>query len=665
MPRPRDAIADLQDAPVTVLLLGAVIVLGILAASSGGYPVTAWAPSGLVLLALLLLALVVLPHQLQALSRSTTVAAALLTAYVAWSYASILWADDQGAAWTGANRTLVFLVAFLLFALWPQRGRTGAAVLGAWVLFLTGLALVEAARVAGAEGPGDLFVDGRLIAPTGYPNANAALFLMAAWPAAVLAGARDLPALLRGVAAGSAVVLADVALLSQSRGSILVAPVMVLAALLIAPRPLRTLLALAPVLVAVAVAVPSLLDVRSAVVDDGSVAHGWAPIMAVTALAAAAATFFIALLDASRAPAGTAPAGAPPRWKPAVALLAAAALIFVVADPGGKAGDAWDSFKKGQSEAGTAGRLGQGLGSNRYDFYRVSLDLFGEHALQGVGVDNFGADYLERGRSVESPRYPHSLELRTLAETGIVGALLLFGALGAALVAGIRAAWHAPPLRGVVAGASVLGAVYWIVHGSLDWFFEWGGLGAAAFALLGLACSCRDAPELWHRARPPLGRPLAGFAGLVVALVLGLSVALPWLSEREVAAAAKGWPRDPATAYARLDRAASLDRLGDRPYLVLGSIATRLGDLDRARAAFADAIDRVPRGSYANLELGAIAAQQGDRSEALARLGRAAELAPRDPVIAAARKRLRERRPLTVALVNAALLGRTGVASTP
>ncbi|MCW2991629.1 MAG: hypothetical protein JWM73_2223, partial [Solirubrobacterales bacterium] len=307
-------IADLQDAPVTVLLLGAVVVLGVLSASSGGYPVTVWAPGGLVLLLLLLVALAVLPHQLQAASRATLLAAGLLAGYVAWSYASIAWADDQGAAWTGANRTLVFLVAFLLFALWPQRGRTGAAVLGAWVLALAGIAVFEALRVAGADGPGTLFIDGRLLAPTGYPNANAALFLMAFWPAVVLAGARDLAPAVRALFAAAAVVLADVALLSQSRGSILVAPAVLLLALLVAPRPLRTLASLVPIGVAVAAAVPALLDVRSGIVAHGTIAGGWLAIMAAGAVAAALTVGGLALRERGRGPADTEPAGAPPRW---------------------------------------------------------------------------------------------------------------------------------------------------------------------------------------------------------------------------------------------------------------------------------------------------------------------------------------------------------------
>lgn len=651
---------------MTPLALAAVVVLVVLAASSAGYPVTAWGPGGLVILGLLVLGLLVLPHQLQAVARPTLVAGGLLGAYVLFSYATILWADDQGAAWTGANRTLVYLCVFALFALWPQRGRTAALVLGPWVLALAGLAAYEAARVATASSPGSLFVDGRLLAPAGYPNANAALWLMAFWPALGLASARELPAALRGLFAGAAVVLADLALLSQSRGSVIAVPILAVLALIVLPRPRATLLALLPIAAAVGAGVPALLDVRDKVIAPAATWHhgflATAPrVVLISAVACALAVGAGALAAAGRPLVPERRPRLPSWWRAGLAGVAAAVVVFAIADPGGVLDHAWHSFKKPSPVSGTRGRLASGLGSNRYDFYRVALNVFADHPIAGAGVDNYAADYLATGRSLETPRYPHSLELRTLAETGVVGALLLFGALGAALFAGLRAAWRAPPLRATVAAGAVLGAGYWIVHGSFDWFFEFGGLGAAAFALLGLGCACDDAPEIWSRARPPMGRLGVAAAGLLVAAGAAVVLALPWLAERDVDAAAGAWPRDPGAAYARLDRAARLNPLSDRPYLVEGSIAARLGDFARARAAFGKALDRVPRGSYAQLELGAIAAQQHRRAEALAHLRRASALAPRDPLIAAALRRVRTRAPLTVALVNAALLGRSTV----
>ncbi len=50
------------------------------------------------------------------------IALGALAAYTALSYLSILWAAVPGEAWEGANRTLLYLLVFALFACWRQRG---------------------------------------------------------------------------------------------------------------------------------------------------------------------------------------------------------------------------------------------------------------------------------------------------------------------------------------------------------------------------------------------------------------------------------------------------------------------------------------------------------------------------------------------------------------
>jgi tetratricopeptide (TPR) repeat protein len=181
------------------------------------------------------------------------------------------------------------------------------------------------------------------------------------------------------------------------------------------------------------------------------------------------------------------------------------------------------------------------------------------------------------------------------------------------------------------------------VHGSADWFFEWASLGAPAFALLGLGCALAPrraaasqtvtdaaaAPAPSARERPRRVATAASAALLAVAVV---AVAGPWLAERDVARAGEVFAQRPLQAYDLLDRAASLDPLSDRPALVTGSIALRYGDLPLADRAFADALARNPRGSYATLQRGAIASARGDRARALVLLRRATALAPRDPL---------------------------------
>ena len=161
----------------------------------------------------------------------------------------------------------------------------------------------------------------------------------------------------------------------------------------------------------------------------------------------------------------------------------------------------WDTFKGGYgADKSTGSRLVSGLGSNRYDFYRVALDEFLAHPLVGIGADNFQQQYLEHGRSDETPHYPHSVELRTLAETGLVGAILALVGLGGALWGAARAMRRSDPLAQSVAAAALAGFGYWVIHGSFDWFWEFAGLGAPAFALLGIACALE--PSWRHDAKP-------------------------------------------------------------------------------------------------------------------------------------------------------------------
>ena len=97
--------------------------------------------------------------------------------------------------------------------------------------------------------------------PSGYANANAAQWLMAFWPAVLLARGPRLPWALRGLLAGGAVLLAEVALLSQSRGSLYATPVMLVLVFALLPGRTRTFALLVPVALGIAAAAPAVLRV--------------------------------------------------------------------------------------------------------------------------------------------------------------------------------------------------------------------------------------------------------------------------------------------------------------------------------------------------------------------------------------------------------------------
>jgi tetratricopeptide (TPR) repeat protein len=660
--------ASLREAPATVPALVALALFVVWATSQAGYPVTHWAPGALFVLALLAIALGAVRLRVRELPIAVRIALGALAAYTALSFLSILWAAVPGDAWDGANRTLLYLAVFALFACWRQRAVSAALLLAAWTLALIALAVFVALHLdtSSAAHLRTLIPGGRLEYPSGYANANAAQWLMAFWPALLLARAKSLPWGLRAALAGGAVLLAEVALLSQSRGSLYATPVMVVLVFALLPGRTRSFALLVPVAIGIGAAAPAVLRVgdnlRGEAVTTAAV-HSAIAAMFAAAVAVGLVVALGAVVEKRLDERSTRRARGGLRVAALVALVAVIGGGFVgFGNPVARVERGWQTFKGGYAADHTSGsRLTSGLGSNRYDFYRVALDEFLHHPLLGIGADNFEQQYLAHGRSEETPHYPHSVELRTLAETGLLGTLLALVGLGAALVAAARALRSDDALVRTVAGAALAGFGYWVVHGSFDWFWEFAGLGAPAFALLGIACALAPARRpVTERVSAPAGGAWRGRLAVAAAALGTLSAAAslgaPWLSQLQVQNAARVWTRAPQVAYARLHKAARLNPLSDEAYLVAGSIALRYGELTLAEREFELALARTPDDAYATLERGAIASAKGERAAALALLERAVRLDPREPLTRQALTLVRAGHRVNVEGLNRAIL---------
>jgi len=657
----------LRDNPALLPAILAVAVLIALAGSEAGfYPIGSrqhqglgWYPGAVIFLALL--AVGVAASRPRRPSRPVLVALTLFAAYTVWTFLSISWAEQQAVAWDGANRTAVYLIVFALFSLWPLTAGGATVVLGALGLGLAGLGLLEILRADAAPDPILFFVDARFAEPAGYINANVAVWTLGLFLCLHLSCSRDTNALVRGLGLGGAGILACLALLGQSRGWVFAAPLGALAFVALTPYRARALVALGVTALGTFAVSGSLLAVHDEFTPE-----------ALDALLAGA-TRNILVVSAILAVAGVLAAVADSRMAlteqrsrtinrsavlALVAVLGAAAVVAVVkvGDPIDKVSDSWESFKQGgpSSEAG-ASRF-TNVGTNRYDFWRVALDRFKDRPLTGIGSENFQQDYLARSDSAEQPRYPHSLGLGVLSQTGLVGALLFTGTILAALAAVLTGMRRGGRRAAAVTGAGATVFFYWLFHASIDWFWEFPALTGIAFAMLGMACAVGGAhsaaDEGLDRA-PRLPRAVGLASSGVAGTLLLVSFVLPWMSEREVERAATEWRSSPGAAFDRLDRAGALNPISPKSNLVAGTIAVRVEDQARAVAEFEKVLELEPRTPFALAELAALASERGQDALAEQLLDRASGYAPNDGVVTAALKEVRSGSSIDVQKLNA------------
>jgi O-antigen ligase/polysaccharide polymerase Wzy-like membrane protein len=675
----REATRRLLRAEMLPLLPAAVLVAVVIAwvATGGGYESQPaldvgyepdpWYLGGLTLVALLCATAVGMGRV--RMSRASKIACAALFGYVVWSFASILWAPDQGVAFLGSDRALVYLAAFLTFAILPWRDIPARVAMGALIGGIGAIAIVTAAKVATTSSPGPLYLGARLAYPLGYYNADAVMFMGAAAGAIALAAQRTTPAMLRVVGLSLAALCLQLAVLSQSRGWLFSAPIVLALMLLLIPGRLRLLMFALAAGAATAVVAPALLHVYGKATPGGetlaqprlnAVLHSQGNhavhtmlvadiVLAVLATIAVIADRRLQLsLQAQRRLDRTSRAVA-------VALALAGATVALVAvhgDVPGRVERAWKSFAHTPSPTGGGSSHFTTLASNRSDIWRVALREFTHNPLGGIGQDNFAASYVRLRHTYEQPRWTHSIELRLLTHTGLVGTLLFAAFLVAALMAALRGR------RGVertTAGIMLVFLVVWLVQGSIDWFWEYPALSVPALAFTAAAGALGRVGPL---PAPPRRRRLS-LAATLAAVLLGvgslLALAIPFAAARRAREATIVWQSQPAHAYHQVRSASDLMPFDGQLYLLGASIALNLGEYPRARAWLLEAELHDDQNWLTPFALGLVEGEEGRLARATAQLRRAELLNPLEPAVGTALSRARERHPLSFAEAQALL----------
>jgi hypothetical protein len=663
-PEPAGAAGSSTRADDLRTLIGggiAVFLMLFWAVDDGGFDPGTWYWGALLALAALAGVLALTRGAVTALPRALKIAIACFALYVAWSYLSMTWAPYAGLALQGSNRALLYLIFFGLMAVLPWRRTTAVLMLVVFACGIGVIAFVLLFRFALGSHVDSLFLDGRLISPTGYINSTAALFTVGALVAVAVGARRGLPGPLRGFLLAAAAADLMMATTVQSRGWLFTLPIVGLFVALVAGERLRsaivallpaagTLVAIKPILKVYLLNEPAL---TRAAIHAGKIG-----------LLTCAGVFAVGTLAAWVETARDRPrmSATPRRILGTLAVLLAVAglaggLVEVSGGhPGSFVSKQWHGFTREPSATNTQSHFVE-VGSGRYDIWKAALSAFRAHPIGGLGQDNFGDYYLTHRHTQEEPLWTHSLELRLLAHTGIVGFLLFAAFLAAALAAALRARRRGIPADRMLVGAALLPLVVWVVHGSIDWFWEVPALTGPALGFLAMAGRLRPEQDGVRHALPApatrsrrihVPRPALAAGAVVLLLAATVVLGVPYLAVREINIATTASHTDPTASLADFRTAHSLNPLMSDPGVLGGTVALINGRDFEASGLFRQALAREPGDWFAWLGRGLAASALGEVGAARRSYEVARRLDGRQVVVQNALRQVATQHPLNV-----------------
>jgi hypothetical protein len=577
-------------------------------AAQGGYFPTSWGWSGLLLAWGAVVGALLRP--LERPSRLELAFVGALAAFAVWQAATAIWGPGTSAG-LEVERTFVYVAAALALVALVGREYTRFLVGGVLVAIVIVSAYALATRLfPNGFNSTNTWLGARLSTPVGYWNG---LGIVAGIGVLLALGfaARSVTPFGRAAAGAAVPLIVSTLYFTFSRGawlSTFVGLVVLFAAdrarvrLALVAAPLALIGGLVAWECSRAGALTHVGGTLAAATHDG---HRVAAVVLVATILSAYAAFAVGRVRSlPRLVEQVVP------WA-AVALVALALVAVLVSygAPWTIARHGYDSFTSKQAastEVNLNSRLFSLSNNGRLSAWRVAAHAFEAHPLGGIGAGGFEQYWDVRRTDALTIRDAHSLYLETLAETGVVGMLILGAALLAPLAAFRRA--RTEPLAAFALAAYVVTLVGLLSGGAL------------------LVAARREKPVGRWRVLPVAVGSLVGFLALV-GLIGNFS-----LSASAKAAKAGHW----SSAASDARRARFLAPWSAQPWAALGRAQAVLGQGADAVESFRTAVSKDPRNAELWVEL-AKAERGTARTEAFAR---AIQLNPLDTSIQAIAEQL-------------------------
>jgi O-antigen ligase len=463
-------------------------------------------------------------------------AAGLLAAFALWALLSTAWASDAERAFEQFNQVSLYVVAFAIAIVLARMVPASVLVRG-MALALAAVAVVALVSrcfpsTFGLQQGTQILspLKDRLSFPIGYWN-GLGIEVALAYPLLLSIMASRRSRVMSALAAFPLPVLAAVMYLTSSRGAFVAAGLAVVVFVLLTPRRWAALATAVAAGAAGAVAIAVLVPKKALV--DGDVdtplgvhqGHHAALWIGIACVVTALAWLGLAELG-KRLPTPPRAAG----QATAAAIVVLAVVAIVLAHPVAK----FEEFKSpnsnvpaGSTATQTQTHLLSTSGSGRWQFWGAAVSEFRAHPLNGGGAGSWESWWLQHRTIPAFTQYAHSLYLEAMGELGIVGLLLIAGAVLAAVAGAVRSALALG--SGEVAAAAACGAAFFAAA-AYDWVWQLAGIAVVGVGMLGFAVGALPSGRAaaWDRfgvLRPALALvAVAAILPQVVVLAAGIHI---------------------------------------------------------------------------------------------------------------------------------------------